>query len=105
MSLIAEAQTSASNEIPVIDFAPFRLGDQHSRLQVHRVFNRSGRERYSAPFFGIPDFDAMIECLPTCQSSSHRAKYPPLKVGDFMNRKNSSDWSRKPQHVENSARQ
>jgi hypothetical protein len=33
--------------------------------------------------------------VPTCQGPGNPAKYPPLKVGDFMNRKNSSDWTKK----------
>jgi isopenicillin N synthase-like dioxygenase len=59
----------------------------------HRVFNRTGRERYSLPFFGIPDYDAVVACLSTCQSADNPAKYPPLSVGEFIKRKNSSDWT------------
>ena len=48
---------------------------------------------------GISDqaFDAVIACLPTCEGADRPAKYPPLHVGEALNRKNSSDWTGKPQ--------
>jgi isopenicillin N synthase-like dioxygenase len=72
-----------------------RWTNDHFASTLHRVFNRSGRERYSVPFFGIPDFDATIACLPGCSSADDPAKYEPLKVGDFINHKNASDWTKK----------
>ena len=49
----------------------------------HRVRNVSGTVRYAIPFFFDPDHDSTIACLPSCQSASNPAKYPPIKFGDY----------------------
>ncbi|CVL03494.1 probable isopenicillin N synthase and related dioxygenases [Fusarium mangiferae] len=47
---------------------------------LHRVINKTGQERYSIPFFfsGNPDF--LVQCL----EGKTKAKYPPIKVGDWI---------------------
>jgi isopenicillin N synthase-like dioxygenase len=50
----------------------------------HRVINRSGRERYSQPFFFDPSMDSMIEAFATCVPAGSQPKYPPVRYGEYL---------------------
>lgn len=56
---------------------------------LHRVVNpppdqRLGSERLSIGFFHQPNYDALVECLPSCQDAGNQAKYPPVAAGDHL---------------------
>jgi isopenicillin N synthase-like dioxygenase len=52
----------------------------------HRVITRSARDRYSVVFFAIPDYDAVVSCLPTCQGPNDPPRYAPLCSFMFQSR-------------------
>ena len=52
----------------------------------HRVINRSGRARYSCPYFFDPSLDAVIEPLPSCVDGSHPPRFEPETYGAFLAR-------------------
>jgi isopenicillin N synthase-like dioxygenase len=58
---------------------------------LHRVVNPEtdewNRSRYSIVFFHQPNYDALIECIRTCQSEDNPAKYEPITSGQHLFRK------------------
>lgn len=82
-------------EVPVVPNAfVVNLGEMLARwtndrylATPHRVVNRSGRERYTIPFFFATNYDAVIEPLRTCVMSEHPAKYPPVLAGEYLARR------------------
>ena len=50
----------------------------------HRVINRSGRERYSVPFFYDPNVSADISPLPSTIDADHPGAFESLNFGEFL---------------------
>lgn len=57
-----------------------RLSNGRLRSTPHRVINRSGRERYSCPFFYDPHVSATVAPLP----GTGMPRFDPLIFGDFL---------------------
>lgn len=50
---------------------------------VHRVVSTTRRDRYSTPFFFEPNFDARVQCLPSC-CVDEPPRYPPTTAGRHL---------------------
>jgi isopenicillin N synthase-like dioxygenase len=50
----------------------------------HGVLNESGADRYSIAYFHSPNPNSVIECLPSCVSADHPAKYAPAVYRDLV---------------------
>ncbi len=48
---------------------------------IHRAANRTGRNRYSIPFFMGSNVDTEIRCLESCTGADDPPKYPPVLAG------------------------
>ena len=51
---------------------------------AHRVFNDSGVDRYSIPFFHAPNLTASIKPLASCVDATHPVKYPDVVYEDMQ---------------------
>jgi isopenicillin N synthase-like dioxygenase len=56
---------------------------------LHRVANPIDlgaweTRRQSIGFFAHPDFDALIDCIPTCLAPGEKAVYPPVTAGEHI---------------------
>ncbi len=57
-----------------------RWTNDYYQSTPHRVVNRSGKERYSIPFFFDANYHALVKCIPTCQSSTNPPDILPLRL-------------------------
>lgn len=48
---------------------------------IHRAANRTGRHRYSIPFFMGANVDTEIRCLASCTGPDEPPRYPPVLAG------------------------
>lgn len=63
---------------------------------MHRVVNPPAElaataDRLSVPYFCIPDYDAVVECIPSCVGSG--AKYPAITTGELLTRRYAVTYS------------
>ena len=65
--------------------------NDHWKSTMHRVINPTAenatRDRMSIAFFLHPNFDALIQCIPTCTSADDPPRYDPVTAGEWIARK------------------
>lgn len=52
-----------------------------------------GRRRISLPFFCQPNYDTVVECLPTCRDPGRPARYRPITSGQNMTAKTTRSFA------------
>ena len=70
-----------------------RWSNDRYQSTLHRVVNLTEQERYSIPFFFEPNFDTLVECLPSCTTADCPALYQPISSGQYLVNKYKSTHS------------
>jgi len=58
---------------------------------VHRVVSSAGVERMSMPFFFEPNFECLVECLPSCCGEGNPARFAPVTAGECASSQPAAD--------------
>jgi isopenicillin N synthase-like dioxygenase len=89
-------------DMPIIDFARFRQGGAADRRAVAQAVERAAdSRRQSLVFFHNPNYDAPVECLPSCRSAERPPKYPPTTSGEYLrSRFTATQIAMKPAYVD-----
>jgi isopenicillin N synthase-like dioxygenase len=62
-----------------------RWTNDRYRSTLHRVINaKSGRDRYSIPFFFDIDYHAEVRALPGCHDAANPPRYPAISAGQHI---------------------
>lgn len=75
-----------------------RWTNEKYKSNVHRVINKTGKERYSIPVFVSGNPDYVVECIPTCKAPGEDAKFKPATVEEVVSASYAESYGRAQLH-------
>lgn len=71
-----------------------RWTNEKYKSNVHRVINKTGKERYSIPLFVSGNPDYIVNCIPTCKAADEQAKFEPTTVQTMVSASYAESYGR-----------